>query len=128
MTTQRIKELVEDYFNVDLSEKVRNRELVHIRFLYYNLAYHHAEDGMSLTAVGNTIGGFDHATVLYGLRQYKNLYEFDKPFRRTVNPFLNEIEEELNEDNIESKKTIHRQIRRLKERILQMEKQLEETD
>lgn len=128
MTTQRIKELVEDYFNVDLSEKVRNRELVHIRFLYYNLAYHHAEDGMSLTAVGKTIGGFDHATVLYGLRQYKNLYEFDKPFRRTVNPFLNEIEEELNEDNIESKKTIHRQIRRLKERILQMEKQLEEID
>lgn len=125
MTTQRIKELVEDYFNVDLSEKVRNRELVHIRFLYYNLAYHHAEDGMSLAAVGKTIG-FDHATVLYGLRQYKNLYEFDKPFRRTVNPFLNEIEEELNENNVESKKTIHREIGRLKERILEMKKQLEE--
>ena len=128
MTTQKIKELVEDYFNLDLSEKTRKRNVVHIRFLYYNLAYNHASDGMSLTAVGQTIGGFDHATVLYGLRQYKNLYEFDKPFRRTVNPFLNEIEEELNDSNIESKKTIHGQIRRLKERILQMEKQLQEID
>ena len=126
MTTQRIKELVEDYFNVDLSEKSRKRELVHIRFLYYHLAYHYAADGTSLTAVGNTIGGFDHATVLYGLRQYKNLYEFDKPFRRRVNPFLNEIEEEINDFAVDSKRTIHKQIRRLKDRILQMEKQLED--
>lgn len=128
MTTQRIKELVEDYFNVDLSEKTRKRELVHIRFLYYNLAYHHASDGLSLTAVGKTIGGFDHATVLYGLRQYKNLYEFDKPFRRRFNPFLNEIEEEINKCSVNSRRTIHRQIRRLKERILQMEKQLEDIE
>jgi len=94
MTTQRIKELVEDYFNVDLSEKTRKREL----------------------------------TVLYGLRQYKNLYEFDKPFRRRVNPFLNEIEEEINKSSVNSRRTIHRQIRRLKERILQMEKQLEDIE
>ncbi len=126
MTTQRIKELVEDYFNLDLSEKTRKRNIVHIRFLYYNLAYNHASDGMSLTAVGKTIGGFDHATVLYGLRQYKNLYEFDRAFRNRINPFLNEVEEELNKNSIEGKRTIHRQIRRMKERIFQMEKQLEE--
>ena len=126
MTTQRIKELVEDYFNLDLSEKTRKRNVVHIRFLYYNLAYNHASDGMSLTAVGNTIGGFDHATVLYGLRQYKHLYEFDRAFRNRINPFLNEVEEELNISSIEGKRTIHRQIRRMKERIFQMEKQLEE--
>jgi len=64
--------------------------------------------------------------VLYGLRQYKNLYEFDKPFRRRVNPFLNEIEEEINDFAVGSKRTIHKQIRRLKDRILQMEKQLED--
>ena len=126
MTTQRIKDLVEDYFNLDLSEKTRKRNVVHIRFLYYNLAYNHASDGMSLTAVGNTIGGFDHATVLYGLRQYKNLYEFDRAFRNRINPFLNEVEEELNKSSVEGKRTIHRQIRRMKERIFQMEKQLEE--
>lgn len=126
MTTQRIKELVEDYFNVDLSEKTRKRKIVHIRFLYYNLAYNHASDGMSLTAVGQTIGGFDHATVLYGLRQYNNLYEFDKLFRKRINPFLNEVEYELSKSTIEGKRNIHRQIRRMKERIFQMEKQLEE--
>ena len=126
MTTQKIKELVEDYYNVNLSEKTRRRHVVHFRFLYYHLAYNHASDGYSLDAIGKTLGGFDHATVLYGIKQYKDLYEFDKRFREMVNPFLNELEQEMEVNTAENTRSLRRQVKRMKDKIIQMERQLEE--
>ena len=126
MTTQKIKKLVEEYYNVDLSDKTRKRHIVHLRFLYYHLAYNHASDGYSLRAIGETLNGFDHATVLYCIKQYKDLYEFDKRFKKMVDPFINEIEQEVEVSAEESTRSLRRQVRRMKDKIIQMEKQLEE--
>ena len=121
----KAKQLIEAYYNVNLSEKTRRRDIVHFRFLYYYLAYNHSSGGYSLDALGQTLG-FDHATVLYGIKQYKNLYEFDKRFRETVDPFLETIMDKLKEPNLETTIQLKKQVKFIKERIIKIEKQLEE--
>ena len=119
MRTKRIKELVEDHFDVDLSSKTRRRTVVHCRFLYYHLAYNHSSEGQ-------TVGGFDHATVLYGVRQYENLYKYDKSFRNRFDPFLRTIDEELSKSSIENTRSLKRQIQSMRTKLATMQTQLEE--
>jgi hypothetical protein len=126
MRTNRIKELVEDHFDVDLSSKTRRRTVVHCRFLYYHLAYNHSSEGQSFASVGKTVGGFDHATVLYGVRQYENLYKYDKSFRNRFDPFLRTIDEELSKCSIENTRSLKRQIQSMRTKLATMQTQLEE--
>ncbi len=128
MRAKRIRKLIEDYFEVNLSEKTRRREVVQYRYLYYSLAYTHAVDGRSLRSVGETVGGFNHATVLHGIRQYENLYQYDRTYKSLVRPFLMDIEQELNDGSIEYKRTLRRQRDDLKKRIFKIEKELQETE
>ena len=125
MKTEKIKELIENYYNVNLSEKSRRRDLVHLRFLYYHLGYYHSSDGYSLDRLGKTLD-FDHATVLYALRQYKNLYEFDKQFKKIVDPFIDEVIGDIDTHDAETAKTLKKQVSMMKEKIIKIEKQLEE--
>ncbi len=128
MRAERIRKLIEDYFEVDLSEKTRRREVVQYRYLYYSLAYTHAVDGRSLRSIGETLGGFNHATVLHGIKQHENLYQYDRLYKSLVCPFLMDIEQELNDDSMEYKRSLRRQHDQLRRRIFKIEKQLQEIE
>jgi hypothetical protein len=126
MKTKEIKKLVENHFNINLSIKSRERTLVHSRFLYYHLAYNYSSDGYSLAKIGKTLGGFDHATVLYGIKKYKDLYEFDKRFRQMVNPVIEIVNSQLDGDIKNNSRNLKQQVQLLKDKIIIIEKQLEQ--
>lgn len=77
---------VADYFNLPkdelLSRKTRKREFSYARKLFWFIC-RTGETALpySLSAIAEKSGGFDHATVLYGIRTAKDeLLEYDAAF------------------------------------------------
>ena len=82
----RVQQSVCEYFNIsrdDLQSKSRKRQIVQARqiamFLSRNLI-----SNCSLAAIGQEIGGKDHATVLHACNTVSDLMATDKVFRKYV--------------------------------------------
>lgn len=67
----------------------RNRELVETRQMIMKLAK--SLTHLSLTKIGASLGGYDHATVLYGSRNMSNLMEIDYKYKTAFNILYNKI-------------------------------------
>lgn len=66
----------------ELKSQSRKKELVWARCI---VAYALKENtGFSLKKIGEILGGRDHSTVSYQLDQYRDLSEFDKPFKNVI--------------------------------------------
>ncbi|OQB81418.1 MAG: Chromosomal replication initiator protein DnaA [Bacteroidetes bacterium ADurb.Bin123] len=61
-----------------LREKTRKREVVEAR--QTAMYFYRKKSTYSLKEIGALLGNFDHATVIYGCRNVKNLVETDKVF------------------------------------------------
>jgi len=76
---------------LDILKKSRKREIVYQRYAAYN--YLHVNTKLSYRAIGELIGGKDHATVMSGLKVYSTFTELkDSVFLWTIK----EIESKLN--------------------------------
>jgi chromosomal replication initiator protein len=87
-----IQKVVCDYFEMPvdvLRSKTRKREVVQARQIAMYFAKTLTKS--SLTSIGTSIGGKDHATVLHSCKTVNNLIETDKRFRS----FIDEIEKKL---------------------------------
>ena len=80
MRIEEIKYLVENYFQFDLSVKSRKREIVFARFIYYKLCNEFCRV-RTLSRIGKSVKK-DHATVIYGLREFKNIIPYDDDFEK----------------------------------------------
>ena len=78
--TQRIvREIVEDYYKLDITKVTRRRPYIEARAIYYKLLRDNTH--YSLSAIGKTMEK-DHATVLYFTRKAKDWIKFDKEFEQ----------------------------------------------
>ncbi len=85
ITIDHIIEVVCEHMSIDrerLNSSERTREVAIARQLAMYLAKQHTKS--PLTAIGNAIGGRNHATVLHSCKTISNLMETDKAFRRQV--------------------------------------------
>ena len=76
--SDKIKNIVNDYYGIEIGEKVRRYNYVEARMIYYKLVRDNTH--YSLSKIGESVNR-DHATVLYGLRQFKDWVETDKELR-----------------------------------------------
>lgn len=74
-STTNIKEIINKYFELDISKKTRQREYIEARFIYFTLVKKYT--GLSLAAIAETTNQ-NHATVLHGIRTLRNLMRQDK--------------------------------------------------
>jgi hypothetical protein len=128
MRLKQIKQLIDDYFKVDIAENSRRHEVSHPRFLYFYLAYNYSDEYVSLRLIGLLVG-VDHATVIYGRKEHENMLKNYAPYRERVQPFLEKFFSDIKlRDPIPKyvrNKTAHSaQIRILTCRIRNMKKEL----
>jgi len=65
-----IKKLLIKLFNNDFTVKSRRRDIVYQRAVYYKLCMDYTSN--SLSVIGESVG-INHATVIHGLKIFKNL-------------------------------------------------------
>ena len=70
MEIDRIKKIVEVELGIDLSNKCRDRRSVYARSVYFTLCKDHTI--VSLARIGSIVNR-DHATVIHGLKVFKQL-------------------------------------------------------
>lgn len=68
----------------------RKRELVYKRYVCFNFLKKNT--ALSLTAIGDLLGGYDHASVLYGLKVYDDLNKYED-FQRCENDITPDLAE-----------------------------------
>jgi chromosomal replication initiation ATPase DnaA len=87
LTLDEIIDELNDYFKVDLRKKIRKREIVTARQVYYLIARSTTE--CSLKTIGNKAGGYHYSTVLNGIQTCKDIMEFDDNLRVQVDELIN---------------------------------------
>ncbi len=89
LTVGAIENKVAEYFGVEVElihSKTRKRDVVQARQVIMYLS--RALTKLSLTTIGESIGGRDHATVLHSCNAVSDLMETDKRFKQNVNELL----------------------------------------
>ncbi len=85
ITVDAIKHAVCEWLNIDLAtfdSPKRTREVAQARQIAMYLCKKHTK--ASLTAIGSSIGGKNHATVLHAIKAITNLTDTDKAFKRQI--------------------------------------------
>lgn len=83
-----IKKIVLDYFKLSAKEVFykgkgsRKRELVYARQIIAYFLGRYTK--LSLAKIGEEIGGYDHATILFAEKQINDLYDVDKDVRNDI--------------------------------------------
>tara|TARA_R110000803_G_scaffold33964_1_gene74288 strand:- start:263 stop:748 length:486 start_codon:yes stop_codon:yes gene_type:complete len=79
MSKKIIKEIVENYFKIDIATKTRVRQYVEARAIYYKLLRDNTR--MSLATIGKTMNR-DHATALHSIRKIEDWLEYDRQLKQ----------------------------------------------
>ena len=122
MKIEQIKDIIESHFEIDLNIKNRQYDVIKVRFFYYHCCYTYANEFLTYDKVGKSIG-FNHATVIYGLKEFKNIYNSDQNFKRQCmiveNILIDKCENFIDESDFQLKKKefIFRRIEQLKKMI-----------
>ena len=93
--SDKIKNIVNDFYGIEIDEKVRRYNYVEARMIYYKLVRDNTH--YSLTKIGETVNR-DHATVLYGLRQFKDWVETDKELRTDYETLRDRLKKIIDDD------------------------------
>jgi hypothetical protein len=104
-TQKIVKEIVEDYYNLDITINTRKRPYIEARAIYYKLLRDHTH--YSLHAIGATMEK-DHSTVLYFTRKAKDWLLYDKDFENDFLTLNNRLvkAKELNPDAFKRSETL----------------------
>ena len=75
-----------------MQAKNRKRNVIECRqVIHWMLKNNVTFNTMSLEAIGNIVGGKDHATVLHSVKQINNLIQTERPFRERLMIMCNEL-------------------------------------
>ena len=87
---QRIKDTVNEYFNVDIDVKVRMRPFVIARVVYYQIM--RSSTQLSYRSIADTLSlRQDHATLISSLNNHADWYQFDKKYKRDFEAIMLEL-------------------------------------
>lgn len=88
MDKDTIKELVSNYFNLDITRKTRKKEYVEARAFYYRLMRQYTR--LSLQEIGSSVNR-DHASVLHGMKSLYNWMQTDRRLKNNYNVLNSQI-------------------------------------
>ena len=71
--------------NADVKSKNRKRQNVDAKYIYYKIS--RETTSLSTADIGMYVNR-DHASVLHGLKKFKDYYKLDQSFRRTYNRII----------------------------------------
>ena len=92
MITDLLKNVVEEYYELDLTLNTRQRTHVEARAIYFRLLRDNTK--MSLEAIGKTVNR-DHASVLYANRKLKDWIQYDSKIKKEYEIIRNKFEHAL---------------------------------
>jgi chromosomal replication initiation ATPase DnaA len=92
--------IVSEYFNIPkdtlLSKSTRKREYTYARkLLWFICRTGKTSIPYSFSALGENTGGYNHATVLYGIRTTEELLDYDNTFRFDAKTVISSLEYSL---------------------------------
>ena len=79
---EKIKNLVQQVYKIDITRNRRTINYVQARAIYYKLCLDHSP--MNLSAIAKSIGK-NHATILHSLRQFEIYLRFIPKFKENYN-------------------------------------------
>jgi len=83
-----IKQIVDDYFKLEISTNTRKREYVEARAIFYKLCKEFTK--LSLEEIGTKVGR-DHASVLHGIKTLGIWMEYDNRIKNNLRILRNKI-------------------------------------
>lgn len=90
---EKVKEICNDYFNIDIDVKVRLRTVVIARVIYYNIV--RTKTQMPLKDIASTLDTKqDHSTVINALSNHEDWYLYDKKYKRDYDAIINLLQNE----------------------------------
>lgn len=78
----RLREIIEDKYKVDISLRVRHKDVVFARHMFHYWLYYNTK--MSVVKIGN-IFGFDHSTISNSKKEINDYLSYDKQVREDYN-------------------------------------------
>lgn len=109
MNGQEIKNIVQDYYNIDITSDLRKRNYVEARAIYFSLLRKNSR--LSLEAIGKTVARH-HATVLHNIRQLEGWIKYDKRLNADYQYLSNVIiskKDEVTEDDLATLESVKTQ-------------------
>jgi len=98
MNKQMIKEIVDNYFELNLKRNTRKRQYVEARAIFYKLCREFTK--LSLEEIGEQVDR-DHASVLHGIRSLNNWIEYDNRIKNNLRILRNKVRNfEDEKDNV----------------------------
>ena len=99
---EKIKELVESFYKLDLTNKTRKREYVYARKVFYKICI---DNGYTFASVGESIG-FDHCSALHNYKSFHVVDERDAKIYQKCRDILNMTNDDDYEYVMSNKQTI----------------------
>lgn len=120
MNKQMIKEIVDNYFELNLKRNTRKRQYVEARAIFYKLCREFTK--LSLEEIGEQVNR-DHASVLHGIRSLNNWVEYDNRIKSNLRILRNKVRNFEDEKNnvIELDESIVLKYVQLKEQVKEQE-------
>ena len=88
MNKDTIKQIVESYFEINISRNTRKRQYVEARAIYFKLCREFTQ--LSLGQIGESVNR-DHASVLHGVRSINTWVQVDKRMNNSMRILRNKI-------------------------------------
>lgn len=95
MTEQTIKNIVEEYYSIQITNTVRKRNYVEARAIYFTLVRKYTR--LSLEAIGKTVNKH-HASVLHCVKELKEWVKYDSRVRSDYEYLASKISLLTNEE------------------------------
>jgi len=115
-----IKEIVDNYFELNLKRNTRKRQYVEARAIFYKLCREFTK--LSLEEIGEQVNR-DHASVLHGIRSLNNWIEYDNRIKNNLRILRNKVRnfEDEKDNVIELDESIVLKYVQLKEQVKEQE-------
>jgi len=81
LTVEKILEIFNTHFEFDILKKSRERKYVYARSMFYYTVKRHIPQ-ITLTYLGK-LTKKNHATILYNLKEFHNIYNYDPDFKKS---------------------------------------------
>ena len=86
---EKVKKVIEEYFNVDLTEQTRQMNVVEARSMFYKICRENL--GLKYRQIAEVVNK-NHASVIHGIKTLNDLIDTDKRVKNDFDIILNKFE------------------------------------